>query len=66
MGRRKNNPALVEELIDNLWNDKYSQSKFEKNYNSLSSSDQSEVSAAIYHMEKDWERRDAIENAWMG
>ena len=64
MGRRKNNPELVEELIDNLWNEKYSQDKFERNYNSLSSSDQAEVSAAIGRMEKQIEHRDMIETLW--
>ena len=39
MPRKKNNPSLVKELIDNLWNENYSQEKFEENYNSLNSDD---------------------------
>ena len=57
MGRRRNNPELVEELIDNLWNQNYSQEEFERKYNSLSSGDMSEVSAAIGRMEKQMERK---------
>ena len=35
MPRKKNNPGLVKELIDNLWNENYSQEEFEEKYNSL-------------------------------
>lgn len=51
MGRRKNNPELVQELIDGLWS--MDQNEFEKKYYSLSSSDMSKVSAAIDGMEDD-------------
>ena len=49
MGRRKNNPALVEELIDNLW--EMQQDEFEDKYYSLSSSDRYQVDEAIDGME---------------
>lgn len=52
MGRRKNNPSLVRELIDGRWT--MDQSEFERKYNSLSSSDMSQVSDAIYGMESEW------------
>ena len=51
MGRRKNNPDLVEELIDGLWT--MDQNEFEQKYNSLSSSDMSKVGAAICDMENE-------------
>ena len=51
MGRRKNNPALVQELIDGRWT--MDQTEFEEKYNSLSSSDMAEVSGAIYNMENE-------------
>jgi hypothetical protein len=49
MGRRKNNPSLVQELIDGRWT--MDQAEFEEKYASLSSSDRSLVSDAIYGME---------------
>ena len=52
MGRRKNNPDLVEELIDGLLT--MDQDEFEDKYNSLSSSDRGEVAAAIDGMENEW------------
>ena len=64
MGRRKNNPELVAELIDNLWNENYSQEEFERKYYSLSSSDMSEVSDAIGRMEKQMERKIESESLW--
>lgn len=51
MGRRKNNPALVQELIDGRWT--MDQDEFVAKYNSLSSSDMAEVSGAIYNMENE-------------
>ena len=51
MGRRKNNPGLVQELIDGRWT--MDQKEFEEKYNTLSSGDMSEVSAAIYNMENE-------------
>lgn len=49
MGRKKNNPELVEELIENKWNFDYPD--WEEKYNSLSSSDMAKVGAAIDSME---------------
>lgn len=49
MGRRKNNPDLVEELIEGRWT--MDQDEFEEKYNSLSSSDMSKVGEAINGME---------------
>lgn len=51
MGRRKNNPSLVEELIEGRWT--MNQDEFEEKYNSLSSNDMSKVSGAIYNMENE-------------
>lgn len=62
MGRRKDNPELVNELINGLWT--MDQNEFETKYNSLSSNDMSTVSAAIYRMEKDMERKDTMECLW--
>ena len=56
MGRKKSNPELVKELIDNLWNINYSQEEFEEKYSSLNSSDMSKVSAAIGRMDKQAEK----------
>ena len=52
MGRRKNNPDLVDELIDGRWT--MDQDEFEEKYNSLSSDDKSKVSSVIYGMESEW------------
>lgn len=52
MGRRKNNPDLVQELIDGRWT--MDQSEFEEKYYSLSSSDMSIVSDAIDGMSSEW------------
>ncbi len=41
MGRRKNNPELVEELIEGRWT--MDQDEFEEKYFSLSSSDMGKV-----------------------
>ena len=49
MGRRKNNPDLVDELIQGKWT--MDQEEFEEKYYSLSSSDMSKVSAEIYKMD---------------
>lgn len=51
MGRRKNNPELVDELINEIWD--MDQAEWEEKYNSLSSSDKSEVSAAVGNMEEE-------------
>ncbi len=50
MGRRRNNPELVEELIDGLWT--MDQDEFEDKYYSLSSSDMSKVAEEIDGMEE--------------
>ena len=52
MPRKKSNPSLVKELIDNLWNENYSQEKFEENYNSLNSDDMWKVAKEIDKMEE--------------
>lgn len=52
MGRRKNNPDLVQELIDERWT--MDQDEFEEKYYSLSSSDRSKVSEAINGMEDEF------------
>jgi hypothetical protein len=64
MGKKIDNPELVNELINNLWNQRYSQSEFERKYNSLSDRDMAEVSRAIGRMEKEMERRDMIDSLW--
>lgn len=62
MGRTKNNPELVKELIDGLWT--MPQGEFEEKYNSLSNSDMSKVAAAINRMEKEAERKDMLSSLW--
>jgi len=49
MGRRKNNPDLVDELIEGRWT--MDQDEFEEKYYSLSSSDMSKVAEAIDGMQ---------------
>lgn len=56
MGRRKNNPNLVEKLIDGRWD--MGQEEFEEKYDSLSSDDMFKVSSAINGMEKEWTNED--------
>lgn len=51
MGRRKNNPELVQELIDRRWDASMSHEEFDEKYSSLSSSDMARVSDAIDGME---------------
>ncbi|EXJ50907.1 MULTISPECIES: hypothetical protein [unclassified Microbacterium] len=51
MGRRRNNAELVDELIDRRWDTTMSDEEYTEKYDSLSSSDMSKVSAAIYNME---------------
>ncbi len=52
MGRRKNNPDLVNELIEGRWT--MDQDEFEKKYYSLSSSDMSKVAEAIDGMQDEY------------
>lgn len=52
MGRRKNNPDLVNELIDGRWT--MDQDEFEEKYYSLSSSNVSKVASAIDGMEDEF------------
>lgn len=52
MGRRKNNPDLVDELIEGRWT--MDQDEFEKKYSSLSSSDMSKVAEAIDGMQDEY------------
>lgn len=52
MGRRKNNPDLVEELIEGRWT--MDQGEFEEKYNSLSSSDMGKVGEVINGMEAEF------------
>ena len=56
MGRRKNNPELVDELIEGRWT--MPQDEFEKKYFSLNSSDQAVVDDAIYGMEDEFMNAD--------
>lgn len=49
MGRRKNNPDLVNKLIEGRWT--MSDSEFDSKYYSLSSSDMAKVARAIDKME---------------
>ncbi len=58
MGRRKNNPDLVEELIEGRWT--MDQDEFEEKYYSLSSSDMSKVSDAIDGMEDEFMSQDEV------
>lgn len=52
MGRRRNNPELVEELIDNLWT--LDHDGWDAKYESLSSSDKHKVAGAVNDMEKEY------------
>ncbi|MBQ3392241.1 MAG: hypothetical protein IJG52_02385 [Lachnospiraceae bacterium] len=52
MGRRKNNPGLVRELIERIWT--MDDDEFQTKYESLSSSDMSKVANAIDHMGDKW------------
>ncbi|SHJ74136.1 hypothetical protein [Parasporobacterium paucivorans] len=45
MGRRKNNPDLVEELVERRWS--MGQDEFEEKYASLSNSDMSEYQQSL-------------------
>ena len=56
MGRRKNNPDLVQELIDGRWT--MDQEEFNEKYDSLSSDDMLKVSLAIDGMESEWGEED--------
>lgn len=52
MGRRRNNPDLVEELIEGRWT--MDQDEFEEKYYSLSRGDMSKVADAINGMEDEF------------
>lgn len=52
MGRRRNNPNLVDELIEGRWT--MDQDEFEEKNYSLSSSDMSKVASAISRMEDEF------------
>lgn len=52
MGRRRNNPELVEELIDNLWT--LDHDDWDAKYESLSGSDKHKVAGAVNDMEKEY------------
>ncbi len=52
MGRRRNNPELVEELIDNLWT--LDHDDWDAKYESLSRSDKHKVAGAVNDMEKEY------------
>ena len=60
MGRRKNNPDLVDELIDGRWT--MDQDEFEEKYYSLSRSDMSKVADAINGMEDEFMNGDYDED----
>lgn len=52
MGRRRNNPELVEELIDNLWT--LDHDDWDAKYESLSGSNKHKVAGAVNDMEKEY------------
>lgn len=52
MGRRRNNPELVEEPIDNLWT--LDHDDWDAKYESLSGSDKHKVAGAVNDMEKEY------------
>lgn len=52
MGRRRNNPELVEELIDNLWT--LDHDDWDAKYESLSGSDKHKVAGAVNDLEKEY------------
>lgn len=52
MGRRRNNPELVEELIDNLWT--LDHDDWDAKYESLNGSDKHKVAGAVNDMEKEY------------
>ena len=54
MGRRRNNPDLVQELIDRRWDSTMSEPEYNEKYSALSSSDMSKVAAAIGGMEAEF------------
>ena len=54
MGRRRNNPELVEELIERRWDDTMDEEEYNEKYSSLSSSDMSQVAGAIGGMEAEF------------
>ena len=60
MGRRRNNPDLVDELIDGRWT--MDQDEFEEKYYSLSRSDMSKVADAINGMEDEFMNGDYDED----
>lgn len=62
MGRRKNNPDLVAELIDGLWD--MDQDEWEEKYYSLSSDDQAEVSAWVNQMSAQADREIERNSLW--
>lgn len=53
MGRRKDNPGLVAEMLEQLWS--MPQNDFEAKYDSLSKGDKAKVAGAILRMEENWE-----------
>lgn len=53
MGRRPNNPDLVQELIDRKWDNTMGE-EWDRKYASLSSSDMSQVAAAVGGMEAEF------------
>lgn len=52
MGRRRNNPELVQELMDEHWT--MDQDEYEKKFDSLSSGDKGRVSEFIDEMGRAW------------
>jgi hypothetical protein len=58
MGRRANNPELVQELIDRRWDETFEFDEYNEKYLSLSSRDMSKVAAAIDGMEKEFLEND--------
>jgi hypothetical protein len=54
MGRRRNNPNLVQELIDHRWDSSMGEEEYNAKYFSLSSSDMATVAGAIGGMEAEF------------
>ncbi len=62
MGRRRNDPDLVKELIDRRWDPTMGEQEYNEKYFSLSSSDMSKVASAIDGMESEFLGEDEDED----
>lgn len=61
MASKRNNPSLVNELIEGLWT--MDKDEFEQKYNSLNYSDMDKVGAAIDRMGSEWLESDDDDEA---